>query len=417
MLEFGAALPRIRHRVEGRPRRAGRHDAGPDDGARDHRPPARHDAGPRRQRGIRAQQPLVRPDHPAHPARGGAGQPAAPALSRQERHRARGRARGSARRARRPPLPGDARPGAVPVRGRGRRAAASSIRPTSTTTSARRPARTSRPRTSAPGTRTVHALDLWAEQCARRAVVPPHGATSCSAEVAKRLGNTVAVCKKSYVHPHVLETLASIADPDELARLSPARAGPASSPPSAACSPSWPRPDKTQAAGRAGAGLPYTLPTGRSNVAGGESMEEATVLVAMQAAVRTLALNRPKALNSFTAAMHGELLAALDAAAADASVRCLVVTGSGRGFCAGQDLADPVGRAEPRGRRDADRRRRGDRALLQAAGAARPLDARAGASPPSTASPPAPARTSRCAATSSSPRARRASSRPSRRSA
>ncbi len=70
-------------------------------------------------------------------------------------------------------------------------------------------------------------------------------------------------------------------------------------------------------------------------------MEEATVLVADAGPVRTITLHRPKALNSFTAVMHGELLAALDAAAADASVRCLVVTGSGRGFCAGQDLADP----------------------------------------------------------------------------
>jgi DNA topoisomerase I len=69
---------------------------------------------------------------------------------------------------------------------------------------------------------TVHALDLWAEQCAadpscRRT------ANQLLAEVAKRLGNTVAVCRKSYVHPHVLESLASIADPEELAKLSPAR--------------------------------------------------------------------------------------------------------------------------------------------------------------------------------------------------
>jgi len=70
-------------------------------------------------------------------------------------------------------------------------------------------------------------------------------------------------------------------------------------------------------------------------------VEEPTVVVSNEGPVRTLALNRPKALNSFTAAMHGELLAALEDAAADASVRCLVITGSGRGFCAGQDLADP----------------------------------------------------------------------------
>lgn len=71
-------------------------------------------------------------------------------------------------------------------------------------------------------------------------------------------------------------------------------------------------------------------------------MTEATVLVAQSGPVRTLTLNRPAALNSFTAAMHGELMAALDAAAADTATRCLVLTGAGRGFCAGQDLSDPA---------------------------------------------------------------------------
>jgi 2-(1,2-epoxy-1,2-dihydrophenyl)acetyl-CoA isomerase len=56
--------------------------------------------------------------------------------------------------------------------------------------------------------------------------------------------------------------------------------------------------------------------------------------------VATLTLNRPERLNSFTVAMHGEVRAALQAVAADASIRCLVLTGAGRGFCAGQDLAD-----------------------------------------------------------------------------
>jgi 2-(1,2-epoxy-1,2-dihydrophenyl)acetyl-CoA isomerase len=70
-------------------------------------------------------------------------------------------------------------------------------------------------------------------------------------------------------------------------------------------------------------------------------MTEALVLVAQEGAVRTLTLNRPKALNSFTSTMHEELAAALGAAEADTSVRCLVLTGAGRGFCAGQDLADP----------------------------------------------------------------------------
>jgi len=70
-------------------------------------------------------------------------------------------------------------------------------------------------------------------------------------------------------------------------------------------------------------------------------MDDALVLVAQDGAVRTLTLNRPKALNSFTSALHAELAAALVAAAADPLVRCLVLTGSGRAFCAGQDLADP----------------------------------------------------------------------------
>ncbi|MFO1273906.1 MAG: enoyl-CoA hydratase-related protein [Rubrivivax sp.] len=72
------------------------------------------------------------------------------------------------------------------------------------------------------------------------------------------------------------------------------------------------------------------------------SPSEAPVLVTRSGAVCTVTLNRPATLNSFTAAMHGELLPALNAAAEDASVRAVVVTGAGRGFCAGQDLNDPA---------------------------------------------------------------------------
>lgn len=71
-------------------------------------------------------------------------------------------------------------------------------------------------------------------------------------------------------------------------------------------------------------------------------MSEALVLVRTEGAVRVLTLNRPATLNSFTSAMHAELLPALDAAAADSSVRAVVVTGAGRAFCAGQDLSDPA---------------------------------------------------------------------------
>lgn len=71
-------------------------------------------------------------------------------------------------------------------------------------------------------------------------------------------------------------------------------------------------------------------------------MTEALVRVEPQGAVRTLTLNRPQALNSFTTEMHAQLRTALDDAAADAEVRAVVITGAGRGFCAGQDLSDPA---------------------------------------------------------------------------
>ncbi|MEE9332526.1 MAG: 2-(1,2-epoxy-1,2-dihydrophenyl)acetyl-CoA isomerase PaaG [Granulosicoccaceae bacterium] len=53
-----------------------------------------------------------------------------------------------------------------------------------------------------------------------------------------------------------------------------------------------------------------------------------------------LTLNRPDKLNSFTAAMHAEIKDALNKVATSESARCLVLTGAGRGFCAGQDLSD-----------------------------------------------------------------------------
>ena len=71
-------------------------------------------------------------------------------------------------------------------------------------------------------------------------------------------------------------------------------------------------------------------------------MSEPLVLSAQSGAVRTLTLNRPKALNSFTTRMHEALAAELSAVEADVQVRCLVITGAGRAFCAGQDLADPA---------------------------------------------------------------------------
>ncbi|MEU6643720.1 enoyl-CoA hydratase-related protein [Saccharomonospora sp. NPDC046836] len=59
--------------------------------------------------------------------------------------------------------------------------------------------------------------------------------------------------------------------------------------------------------------------------------------------VRTLTLNRPKAYNSMTVELKERLLAALREAAADTSVRAIVLTGAGKAFCAGQDLKEHVG--------------------------------------------------------------------------
>jgi 2-(1,2-epoxy-1,2-dihydrophenyl)acetyl-CoA isomerase len=56
--------------------------------------------------------------------------------------------------------------------------------------------------------------------------------------------------------------------------------------------------------------------------------------------VATLTLNRPDVLNSFTRSMARELREAIERVAADQTLRAVVLTGAGRGFCAGQDLAE-----------------------------------------------------------------------------
>jgi 2-(1,2-epoxy-1,2-dihydrophenyl)acetyl-CoA isomerase len=65
----------------------------------------------------------------------------------------------------------------------------------------------------------------------------------------------------------------------------------------------------------------------------------ALVLRELSQNVLSLTLNRPDVLNSFNLPMAQELQAALADAASDDAVRCVLITGAGRGFCAGQDLA------------------------------------------------------------------------------
>jgi 2-(1,2-epoxy-1,2-dihydrophenyl)acetyl-CoA isomerase len=69
-------------------------------------------------------------------------------------------------------------------------------------------------------------------------------------------------------------------------------------------------------------------------------MEYESILCASADGIARITLNRPDRLNSFTTAMHAELRDALAKVASDKSVRVLLLTGAGRGFCAGQDLSD-----------------------------------------------------------------------------
>jgi 2-(1,2-epoxy-1,2-dihydrophenyl)acetyl-CoA isomerase len=65
-----------------------------------------------------------------------------------------------------------------------------------------------------------------------------------------------------------------------------------------------------------------------------------TLLSTRQDAVLTLTLNRPDKLNSFSRELHQSFMKALDEVNTDTSIRALIITGAGRGFCAGQDLSD-----------------------------------------------------------------------------
>jgi 2-(1,2-epoxy-1,2-dihydrophenyl)acetyl-CoA isomerase len=71
-------------------------------------------------------------------------------------------------------------------------------------------------------------------------------------------------------------------------------------------------------------------------------MSYANIRFERNGGIARLTLNRPERLNSFNSQMHEEVRRALQEVKEDASLRVLILSGAGRGFCAGQDLGDRV---------------------------------------------------------------------------
>jgi 2-(1,2-epoxy-1,2-dihydrophenyl)acetyl-CoA isomerase len=73
-----------------------------------------------------------------------------------------------------------------------------------------------------------------------------------------------------------------------------------------------------------------------------EAAPEQPVLLTVEGGIATITLNRPDAMNSLDVATKEALLAAVTQVADDAAVRCVVLTGTGRAFCVGQDLKEHI---------------------------------------------------------------------------
>jgi len=73
----------------------------------------------------------------------------------------------------------------------------------------------------------------------------------------------------------------------------------------------------------------------------GGTVEYPDIIYSKEGHIATITLNRPERMNAFSMAMIDSIQRALQDAAADAEIRVIVVTGAGRGFCAGLDLKEP----------------------------------------------------------------------------
>ena len=74
----------------------------------------------------------------------------------------------------------------------------------------------------------------------------------------------------------------------------------------------------------------------------GSPTQEGTVLLDLAEGVATVTLNRPDAMNALDIATKDLLLATLQQVAQDPDIRCVVLTGTGRAFCVGQDLKEHI---------------------------------------------------------------------------